>query len=97
MTESTSVLPDVLNRSTRLSVFCWNFDIRGNWTFTLEGSTLCPERIGNHNANTQISFPKTDTKPPRRPMIPPAFHSTDRYRQAVSQRLPRDLDRMRTP
>ena len=38
------------------------FDIRGNWTFTLEGSTLCHERIGNHNANTQISFPKTDTK-----------------------------------
>ena len=65
-----SVLPDVLNRSTRLSVFCWKSDIRGDWTFALEGVTLCAERIGNHNADTQISFPKNGTKPPLRPMIP---------------------------
>src|SRR6516162_5035074 len=70
MTESTSVLPDVLNRSTRLSVFCWKSDIRGDWTFALGGLTLCADRIGNHNAYTQISFPKNGTKPPLRPMIP---------------------------
>jgi len=62
MTESTSVVPDVLNRSIRLSVFCSKSDTRGNCTFAVGGLTFCAERIGSHNADTQISFPKNGTK-----------------------------------